>query len=83
MTEVQQNAVFKGDMLLSMPFFFYYLTQKTAKNAQLSLLSGSEILIRVLQLIPFFLLGLYKALEVGWEFLSQTHLQKKISFEMF
>lgn len=62
----------------------YYFTQKTAKHVQLLLLPGSKILIQILQLIPFFFLGLYKAVEEALEFLLQTHLQKKEnSFEMF
>lgn len=62
----------------------YYFTQKTGKHVQLLLLPGSKILIQILQLIPFFLLGLYKAVEEALEFLLQTHLQKEEnSFEMF
>lgn len=64
-------------------WFGFNFTQETAKHIQLALISASETLIQVLQLILFFFFGFYKILEVGWQFISQTHFQKKASFEMF
>lgn len=64
-------------VLIFMSFFSFYFTQKTAKHVQLLLLPRSKILIQILKLIPFFLLGLCKAMEEALEFLLQTHLPKK------